>query len=116
LTAFYHGKIYVLILTKNGLGYILGDFYVTHLVTLLGRNFSSRNRSMVGSLHLRIQVLLFSLSLNAFKASHLKPVGLISEHGLGPMLRSPFSAIMANFGRKKFASHLKICVAIRFFA
>jgi hypothetical protein len=32
---FFHGKGHALILTKNGLGYILGDFLKTHSVTLL---------------------------------------------------------------------------------
>jgi hypothetical protein len=31
---FFHGKSYVLILTQNWLGYILGIFSQTHLVTL----------------------------------------------------------------------------------
>jgi hypothetical protein len=35
---YFRGKRYVLILTKNGLGYILGDFLQTHLVTLATPN------------------------------------------------------------------------------
>jgi hypothetical protein len=32
---FFHSTIYALILTNHGLGYILGDFLQTHLVTLV---------------------------------------------------------------------------------
>jgi hypothetical protein len=35
---FFCGKSCVLILTKNGLGYILGDFCQTHQATLDGTN------------------------------------------------------------------------------
>jgi NAD(P)-dependent dehydrogenase (short-subunit alcohol dehydrogenase family) len=41
LSTFHHTKSYALILARYGLGYILGDFLHTHLVTLLrskGRN------------------------------------------------------------------------------
>jgi hypothetical protein len=34
LDTFFHCQSYVLILTQNGLGYILGAFSQTHLVTL----------------------------------------------------------------------------------
>jgi hypothetical protein len=35
LDYFLHGQSFVLFLTKNGLGYTYGDFFQTHLVTLL---------------------------------------------------------------------------------
>jgi hypothetical protein len=35
---FFHSTRYVLILTKHGLGYILGDFLQTHLVTMFTTN------------------------------------------------------------------------------
>jgi hypothetical protein len=44
---FFHGKGDVLILIKNGLGYILGHFLQTHLVTLTlyHRNHTSKSRT-----------------------------------------------------------------------
>jgi hypothetical protein len=33
-TAFFHGKSYASVFTKHWLGYLLGAFYLTHLVTL----------------------------------------------------------------------------------
>jgi hypothetical protein len=38
--SFFHGKSYEFILTKNGLGNILGDYFHTLLVTLLSSNFA----------------------------------------------------------------------------
>jgi hypothetical protein len=34
VATFFHGRSDVLVLTKNGLGYIWGDFFTHHLVTL----------------------------------------------------------------------------------
>jgi hypothetical protein len=45
VATFFHGKNCVLILTKNGLGYIWGDFSQTHLVTLLGDDIWSNGIS-----------------------------------------------------------------------
>jgi hypothetical protein len=40
---FFYSTRYVLILTKHGLGYILGDFLQTHLVTLtLGKVMATK--------------------------------------------------------------------------
>jgi hypothetical protein len=37
LVYFFHNQIFILIETKNGLGYLLGDYLQTHLVTLVDR-------------------------------------------------------------------------------
>jgi hypothetical protein len=43
----FRDKSYLLTLTKNGLGYILGDLFRTHLVTL----FSKKSASAIRAYH-----------------------------------------------------------------
>jgi hypothetical protein len=42
---FFSDKNFALVLTKNGLGYILGPFLQTHLVTLHGKTQKQNNDS-----------------------------------------------------------------------
>jgi hypothetical protein len=48
----FHVKIYVLILTNNVLGIILGDFSQTHLVTLSVKQVSRKNRLVMEKVNL----------------------------------------------------------------
>jgi hypothetical protein len=67
---FFHYKSSVSILTKYGLGYILGDFFSqTHLVTLVGwkeNRCSGKKHVRVQSKYLNSFTLLLTLDSNEF--------------------------------------------------